>query len=139
MTTDILDLQAEQEGLAIKRLSFLRPHRTLNEKTTFKGKQTHYPYVRGKMMATPKNETKEAKFVRLATARMNKALKTVSLIGNLSNAQYGYTDDQVAKIEAALYSCVENTMSKFNKATIAKPVFDFSSPVIEGLSSDEEL
>ena len=43
------------------------------------------------------------KFVQLAEARVNKALKDIQLIGNLSNrSNYDYTDEDVEKIFRAL-------------------------------------
>jgi len=119
---DLIDQQAESEGLAIKRLSTLRPFRRLKPKRQRNGKPTNYPRIRRKNMTT-ESETKSEKFARLANKRTNKALKAISLIGNLSSAQYGYSDDDVQKIEQALYACIETTMAGFNKAKIAKPVF----------------
>ena len=46
---------------------------------------------------------KRAKFVELATNRVNRALNDIRLIGNLSNrAAYEFTDDDVKKIVRAL-------------------------------------
>lgn len=45
-------------------------------------------------------ETKEQKLIRLSTARVGKACKAISLIGNL--AAYKPTDDDVDKIMEAL-------------------------------------
>ena len=43
------------------------------------------------------------KFVKLASARVSKALKDIQLIGNLANrSNYDYTDDDVTKIFKAL-------------------------------------
>ncbi len=48
-------------------------------------------------------EEDRAKFVKLASARVNKALKDIQLIGNLANrSNYDYTDEDVAKIFKAL-------------------------------------
>ena len=47
--------------------------------------------------------TKHEKFVTLATNRVNKTLRLINLIGNLSNkASYEYTDDEVRKMFSAL-------------------------------------
>jgi hypothetical protein len=44
-----------------------------------------------------------AKFVKLASARVSKALKDIQLIGNLANrSNYDYTDEDVTKIFRAL-------------------------------------
>ncbi|MDT3684767.1 MAG: hypothetical protein RO009_06975 [Pseudorhodoplanes sp.] len=48
-------------------------------------------------------ENDREKFVQLAQARVNKALKDIQLIGNLSNrSNYDYTDEDVTKIFKAL-------------------------------------
>lgn len=45
------------------------------------------------------SETDREKFVRLATARVNKAMKAIKVIGNLSNrSNYSYTKEDVEKI-----------------------------------------
>lgn len=118
-----IDTQAEQEGKALDKLNLLRPYKQVNLSPKHReGHKQNFPYVRSKTMST-ETETKEDKFTRLANMRVNKAIKSVSLIGNLSSGQYGYTDDDVQKIEAALFNCVEQTMAQFNKAKIAKPMF----------------
>ena len=62
----------------------------------------------------PANETKEMKFVRLGKARMDKALKGIRLIGNLSGSGYSYNAEQIEKMEQALHSAVEATMERFS-------------------------
>lgn len=48
-------------------------------------------------------QTDRQKFVQLAEARVNKALKDIQLIGNLSNrSNYDYTDEDVERIFKAL-------------------------------------
>lgn len=47
--------------------------------------------------------SKREKFVELATNRVNRAIKDLRLIGNLSNkAAYEYSDDDVKKITRSL-------------------------------------
>lgn len=64
--------------------------------------------------------TKEAdriKFVKLASARVSKALKDIQLIGNLSNrSNYDYTDEDVAKIFKALSDEIASCKRKFESA-----------------------
>jgi hypothetical protein len=67
-------------------------------------------------------ESKQAKFVRLAEARVNRALKDIALIGNLSAGQYESTPEQVAAIMGALRSAVESTESKY-AGTSSSPKF----------------
>lgn len=48
-------------------------------------------------------EEDRSKFVKLASARVTKALKDIQLIGNLANrSNYDYTDEDVTKIFKAL-------------------------------------
>lgn len=61
------------------------------------------------------NESKEDAFKRLASARVNKAIKMIALIGNLSSAQYSSTSEQHDAIERALLIQVQATMRKLRK------------------------
>jgi hypothetical protein len=63
------------------------------------------------------NETPEEKFKRLATMRVNNALKKIQLIGNLSGSGYKYTPDQVARIIEGLKAAVQEVEDKFAKKT----------------------
>lgn len=60
-------------------------------------------------------ETDREKFIRLATRRVNNALKAIQLIGNLSNrGNYDYTEKDVEKIFAALTSEIKNCRERFS-------------------------
>lgn len=57
---------------------------------------------------------RRAKFVELANKRVNRAIKDMRLIGNLSNASaYEYCDDDVRKILRALQHELEVVKSRF--------------------------
>lgn len=60
-------------------------------------------------------ETKEQKFVRLATKRTQAALTKIRLIGNLAGSSYHYTPEQSAKILASLRQAIDQLEGKFNK------------------------
>ena len=60
-------------------------------------------------------ETKEQKFERLATKRMQAALGKIKLIGNLASSSYRYTDEQSAKVVTTLRQAVDEVEGKFNK------------------------
>lgn len=61
---------------------------------------------------------KREKFVELAEARVNKALKDLQLIGNLSNrSAYEFTEADVRKIFATLQKALETAKSRFVKST----------------------
>lgn len=59
-------------------------------------------------------ENDRSKFVRLAEARMTKALKAIQLIGNLSNrSNYDFTDEDVTKIFKALNDEISACRNRF--------------------------
>lgn len=69
---------------------------------------------------------KAAKFVELANKRVNRAIKDLKLVANLSNRQnYEFTDEQARKIVKALQQEVELVKQSFlsneeNNQTIFK-------------------
>ncbi|CAE6689464.1 hypothetical protein R70006_00271 [Paraburkholderia domus] len=59
-------------------------------------------------------EAKLANFERLAARRVNEALKTMKLIGNLSNKRnYEYTDDHARQIIEALETELKSVKARF--------------------------
>lgn len=64
-------------------------------------------------------ETRAQTFVRLANARVGRALGALSVIGNLASPNYEYTDEQAAKIVAVLQSEVDALKAKFAKPEAA--------------------
>ena len=59
-------------------------------------------------------EAKSERFVRLAEARVNKIIKMVRLLGNLSwSSNYEYTTDQVAQIFKALQTELNTARQRF--------------------------
>lgn len=57
---------------------------------------------------------KAERFIDLANKRVNKAIKDIQLIGNLSNRQnYEYTDEQARKILRALQSEIDLLKQEF--------------------------
>ena len=58
------------------------------------------------------------KFARLATKRVNSAIKAISLIGNLSNkSNYDYSDEDVTKIFKALQGELNACKKRFDMAS----------------------
>ena len=58
--------------------------------------------------------TKRSNFVRLAEARVTKALKSIKVVGNLSNkANYEYTDQEINEIINALKVEINELKSQF--------------------------
>ena len=61
---------------------------------------------------------KRDKFVELAEARVNKTLKDIQLIGNLSNTgAYEFTDADIRKIFSALQRAVDSAKARFSKGS----------------------
>lgn len=57
---------------------------------------------------------KSAKFVELANKRVNRAVKDISLIGNLANKRnYTYNEEQAKKIIKALQASVDQVKASF--------------------------
>lgn len=60
---------------------------------------------------------KREKFVRLAEQRVNRAIKDLSLIGNLSNrSAYSFMDEDVKKIFKALQKELDQAKARFSDA-----------------------
>lgn len=68
----------------------------------------------------PKRDKAE-KFVELANKRVNKALKHLKLVGNLSNRNnYEYSEQQVRKIVKALQEEIDGIRQRFQDADARK-------------------
>jgi len=60
-------------------------------------------------------EDDRSKFVRLANARVNKAIKSIRIIGNLSNrSNYSYTGADVERIFRALNQEIKSCRQRFS-------------------------
>lgn len=61
-------------------------------------------------------ETKNERFVRLAEARVARALNDIRLIGNLANrGSYEYSPEQARLISAALNEGLRNMEARFDR------------------------
>jgi hypothetical protein len=60
----------------------------------------------------PKDETKEAKFIRLANTRVKKAITAIRSIGRMGTSAYNRDSDQIAKLETTLLSEVKDMAAK---------------------------
>jgi hypothetical protein len=64
--------------------------------------------------ADERSKEKRQKFVRLANNRVNRAIRELRLVGNLSNrAAYAYTQDDAKKIIKALQREVDTLRSRY--------------------------
>lgn len=60
-------------------------------------------------------ESDREKFVRLATSRVNKALESIRIVGNLSNrSNYSYTEADIERIFRALQSELKVCRQRFS-------------------------
>ena len=74
------------------------------------------------------NETRRTKFERLGTARMNKALNSIRLLGNLAAPTYEWSPKDIDRIHDCLVECVTDTLNRFEqKNKTEKRTFSFST------------
>ena len=60
--------------------------------------------------------TKRKKFVELAEARVNRAIKDLQLIGNLSNrSAYEFEDADIRKMFAAIQKAADAAKARFSR------------------------
>ena len=71
------------------------------------------------------SQQKRDKFVRLAEARVSKAMQAIRLVGNLNNrSAYDYSEDDLKKIVKALNSEVDAMAARFRQTEgRARPEF----------------
>lgn len=66
------------------------------------------------------DESSRDKFVRLAESRVNSLIKTIRLLGNLSNSSnYSYTDKDVDKIFRSIEKELKDAKIRFRKGGIS--------------------
>lgn len=67
---------------------------------------------------------KKANFVRIAEARTNKIINSITLLGNLSNTSYyEYTPEQIEAIFAAIQEELDNQKKRFADSGSKKKKF----------------
>ena len=73
-------------------------------------------------------ETKNEKFVRIATPRVEKVLNALEILGNCSGAGYEYTEEQVGAMFAAIAAKLAEVKTMYQpkeRAAKEKPKFSF--------------
>ena len=73
----------------------------------------------------PKDETKDARFVRVVTPRVSKAVKAIKQIGHCAGASYESTPEQVEQIVGALNTSIQLLEGKFEQKTEPADIFEF--------------
>lgn len=61
----------------------------------------------------PKDETKAARFIRVVTPRVAKAVKAIQVIGYCAGATYEYTPKQLDQITKAIDDAHNELLAKF--------------------------
>ena len=74
------------------------------------------PARKARISQVPKDETKEQRFVRLATKRVKKVLKALDQIGLLGAAAYTSTEKQRDTISETLRESIEFNLNRLNKS-----------------------
>lgn len=93
---------------------------------------------RGKLLA---EETRRDKFERLAVRRVNRAITSIRLLGNLSSGNYQWEIEDIRYIRTALNRAIEQTFQKFEarKAPSATSEFSFQSRPSSRASEDAQM
>lgn len=75
---------------------------------------------------------KRANFIKLAEARVNKALNAIRVVGNLSNKNsYEYTPEDVTKMQEIMTKELERVFGLFNQKPVGGGRFCFDVPKLE--------
>ena len=75
----------------------------------------------------PKDESKQARFVRIVLPRIVKAVKAIGVVGYCTGSAYEYTSTQTDQIVSTLHEAVRNLEDKFEGKAGADGAFSFKS------------
>lgn len=81
---------------------------------------------RGRVQA-PENETKAARFTRVVSPRVGKAVKAIGVIGYCAGSPYEYKEEQVQQILTALSNAVVSLKDRFAKKEDKQAGFEFKA------------
>lgn len=74
----------------------------------------------------PKNETKNEKFLRIATPRVNAIIDKLDILSNCAGSNYEYTEEQVETMFQAIRDAVDACYNEFRpKVKTEKERFSF--------------
>ena len=74
----------------------------------------------------PENETKNEKFLRIATSRVNAIIDKLDILSNCAGSNYEYTEEQVETIFQAIRDAVDACYNEFRpKVKTEKERFSF--------------
>lgn len=74
----------------------------------------------------PENETKNEKFVRIASPRVNAVIDKLDILSNCASSNYEYTEEQVENMFQAIRDAVDACYTQFQpKVKSEKEKFTF--------------
>ncbi len=73
----------------------------------------------------PPDESKSARFKRVVTPRIGKAVKSIGLICNCSGSSYEYSESEVEQITEVLFAAVNRVIESFKVTKSEKSSFTF--------------
>ena len=74
----------------------------------------------------PENETKNEKFLRIATPRVNAIIDKLDILSNCAGSNYEYTEEQVETRAQAIRDAVDSCYNEFRpKVKTEKERFSF--------------
>ena len=77
-------------------------------------------------ISIPENETKNEKFVRIASPRVNAVIDKLDILSNCASGNYEYTEEQVENMFQAIRDAVDNCYAQFQpKVKSEKEKFTF--------------
>jgi hypothetical protein len=82
------------------------------------------------------NESARHKFERLCVARMNRALTSIRLLGNLASPNYRWDEADVVAVRNSLVAAVNDTLAKFDRRKKTKPQFALPTVDSAGLAPE---
>jgi len=86
---------------------------------------------RGGRTTPPSDESRRDRFIRIATPRIERALNSIRLLGNLASANYEWGPEDVAKIRQSVTGVLDTTLARFEKQRPTVPKVTFEKELAE--------
>ena len=75
----------------------------------------------------PTAETKQERFIRVVSPRVNKVVKSINVLGYCAGSSYEYTAEQATQIINLLHDTVNSLQSKFERKRDKQADFKFKT------------
>ena len=72
-------------------------------------------------------ETKRDRFIRIGNARMQRALNSIRLLGNLANSNYSWNEEDIKTMQNSIVDTLNKTINCFSKRKTKAPEFTFEN------------